>query len=259
MPRIELIPEVLYQPQDPYHWEVDNLPLKNILRRQNLINLSVDNVIEQIRDAIGTQGSMSNRLNQSINPDGTLKTAAIDAALHSIEDHEDTDHFVRMRRDQSDKLDLISAEATNLSIQVDTDGTNSVLFDSGIVEIQASNSVSPRITAPNILSFDLGFPVEAAHQHYYGSTPVDADLITPDYINYQVDSGSSAFIDGSLRVYVNGVRIFSDSEVYVPGSLADDPWTLLSFTPSPVDGTFAMSSALAEEDIIKIDYDISFI
>ena len=49
MPRIELIPEVLYQPQDPYHWEVDNLPLKNILRRQNLINLSVDNILEQIR------------------------------------------------------------------------------------------------------------------------------------------------------------------------------------------------------------------
>ena len=72
MPRIELIPEVLYQPQDPYHWEVDYVPLKNMLRRQNLINLSVDNILEQIRDAIGTQGSLSNRLNQSIEEDGTL-------------------------------------------------------------------------------------------------------------------------------------------------------------------------------------------
>lgn len=259
MPRIELIPEVYYNPQDPYHWEVDNLPLKNIIQRQNLINLATDNIIEQIRDAIGTQGSISNRLNQSINNDGTLKTAAIDAALHSIEDHQDTANYVRMTKSQSDKLNLISDEATNLSIQIDTDGTNSVLFDGGIVEIQASNSVTPIITAPNILTFELGFPVAAAHQHYYGSTPVSVDQISPDYTNYQVDSNSSVFIDGSLRVFVNGVRIFSDVEVYVPGSLADDPWTLLSFTPDSVDGTFSMSSALSEDDIIKIDYDISFV
>ena len=261
MPRIELIPEVYYNPQDPYHWEVDNLPLKNIIRRQNLINLSVDNLIGQIRDAIGTQGSVSNRLNQSINPDGTLKIDAVDATMHSIEHHIDTDQFVRMTRDQSDKLDLIAEEATNLSIQIDTDGTNSVLFDGGIIEIQASESVVPFIVAPNVLKFNLGFPIAAAHQHYYGSTPVASDLLDPDFTNYKVDSNSSVFIEDSLRVYVNGVRIFSSihSQVYVPGSLADDPWTLLYFTPSPTDGTFVISSALSEDDIIRIDYDISFI
>ena len=146
MPRIELIPEVLYQPQDPYHWEVDNLPLKNILRRQNLINLSVDNILEQIRDAIGTQGSLSNRLNQSIEEDGTLKTTAINNAMHSIEDHEDTEDYVRMTKVQSDKLDLISDEANNLSFQINTDGSSSILFDAGVVEIQSSNSVVPIVT-----------------------------------------------------------------------------------------------------------------
>lgn len=259
MPRIELIPEVYYNPQDPYHWEVDNLPLKNIIRRQNLINLSVDNVLEQIRDAIGTQGSMANRLNQSINQDGSLKTEAIDAAMHSIAEHTDTEDFVRMTKAQSDKLDLISDEATNLAIQVDTDGTSFVLFDAGVIEIQASASVTPIVTAPNILTFELGFPVAAAHQHYYGSTPVHTDLLDPDYINYTVDSGPSAFVEGSLRVFVNGVRIFEDQEVYAPGPLADDPWTLLSFTPDPDNGAFALSSAISEDDIIKIDYDILFV
>ena len=259
MPRIELIPEVYYNPQDPYHWEVDNLPLKNIIRRQNLINLSVDNVLEQIRDAIGTQGSMANRLNQSINQDGSLKTEAIDAAMHSIAEHTDTEDFVRMTKAQSDKLDLISDEATNLSIQIDTDGTSFVLFDAGVIEIQASSSVTPIVTAPNILTFELGFPVAAAHQHYYGSTPVHTDLLDPDYINYTVDSGPSAFVEGSLRVFVNGVRIFEDQEVYAPGPLADDPWTLLSFTPDPINGAFALSSAISEDDIIKIDYDILFV
>ena len=259
MPRIELIPEVYYNPQDPYHWEVDNLPLKNIIRRQNLINLSVDNVLSQIRDAIGTQGSMANRLNQSINADGSIKSTAIDAALHSIEDHADTDIYVRMTRAQSEKLNLIADEATNLSIQIDTDGSNSVLFDSGVVEIQASSSVTPTVTAPNILKFDLAFPVEAAHRHFYGATPVSVDLMDPDYKNYTVDSVPSAFVDGSLRIFINGVRIFSDHQVYAPGPLADDPWTLLSFTPDPLNGAFVLSTAISEEDIIVIDYDISFV
>lgn len=259
MPRIELIPEVYYNPQDVYHWSVDNLPLKNIIRRQNLINLSLDNVLEQIRDAIGTQGSISNRLNQSINDDGSLKTSAINSAMHSIEDHEDTDDFVRMTKSQSDKLDLIADEATNLSILVDTDGSSNVLFDAGLIEIQASSSIVPMVVSPNVIKFNLAFPTEAAHRHFYGSIPVDANLLDPDYQNYKVDSGASEFIEGSLRVYVNGVRIFSNGEVYVPGPLADDPWTLLSFTEDFSNGVFELSSALSEDDIVRIDYDISFI
>ena len=103
MPRIELIPEVLYQPNDPYHWEIDNLPLKNIITRQNLINLALDDVLEEMRDAIGTAGSVANRLNQSIEQDGSLKATAIDATLHNIEDHTDGSAFVRMSSAQSAK------------------------------------------------------------------------------------------------------------------------------------------------------------
>ena len=77
MPRIELIPEVKYNPLDPIHHYYDNLPLENILRRINLINLALDDVILQMRDAIGTQGSLANRLNQSIESDGSLKKQAI--------------------------------------------------------------------------------------------------------------------------------------------------------------------------------------
>jgi len=221
--------------------------------------LSVDNLLEQIRDAIGTQGSVSNRLNQSINSDGSLKSSAIDEALHSIEDHADTLNYVRMTKYQSDKLDLISEDATNLSIQIDVDGSSVILFDGGVIELQASSSVVPVITAPNILTFELGFPVAAAHRHFYGSTPVDVNLMDPDYINYTVDSTPSPFVDGSLRVYVNGVRVFEDIEVYAPGPLADDPWTLLSFVSNSVNGEFALSSAISEDDVIKIDYDISFV
>lgn len=235
------------------------MPLKNILRRQNLINLSLDNLIEQIRDAVGTQGSVSNRLNQSINADGSLKSSAIDSALHSIAEHADTDDFVRMTKPQADKLALIDNQATSLTLQVFTDDINSVDFSSGPIKIKASNSVMPVIESSNVLKFNLGFPVEAAHQHFYGLTPVDENTISPDYQNYKVNSLSSAFVEGSLRVWVNGFRIFQDAEVYVPGALVEDPWTLMSFTEDHENGKFVLSTAVSENDAIRIDFDISFV
>ena len=259
MPRIELIPEVYYQPNDPIHWEYDNLPLKNIITRQNLINLSLDDVLEQMRDAIGTQGSVANRLNQSINSDGSLKATAIDDALHSIEEHADGTTYVRMTRAQSDKLDLVTDEATDVVVQVNSDGSAMITFDTGSVIFDVSDSVTPSVTAPNRVKFNLAFPAAAAHQHYYGLTPVHANLVTPDYTNYKVNSGASAFVEGSLRIFVNGIRIFETDEVYVPGSLVDDPWTLLSFTPNYANGTFALSSAITTDDIIRIDFDISYL
>ena len=76
MPRIELISVPLHNPNDPYHFEFDNLPLKALKTRQELINGSLDNLISQMRDAIGTQNTVANRLNQSINPNGSLRSEA---------------------------------------------------------------------------------------------------------------------------------------------------------------------------------------
>ena len=255
MPRIELIPEVYYAPNDPIHWEIDNLPLKNIIQRQNLINLSLDDVLEEMRDAIGTQGSMANRLNQSINADGSLKASSINNALHSIESHGDSDDYVRMTKDQSDKLDLISDEATSLAMQVDQDGSATIEFDSGVVIFEGSDTITPSITSPNKIKFNMAFPASAAHRHYYGLLPVHADG-TPDFINYKATSVSTVYIEDSLQVYINGVRIFDNGAVYVPGPLVDDAWTLMYYTPSHAAGTFVLSSALSEDDIIRIDFDI---
>lgn len=254
MPRIELIPEVYYQPNDPYHWEIDNLPLKNINRRQDLINMALDNVIEQMTDAIGTQGTVANRLNQSINADGSLKATAIDEALHSIEEHQDTIDYVRMTKLQSDKLDLIADEATNFGLLVNSDGSNLVALDSGYVQVEPSTSITPHVDTGNVLTFHMAFPTEAAHRHFYGLIPV-----TDDYTNYKVTSVSTPYVEDSLRVYVNGVRIFADGDVYVPGALITDPWTLLSFVPDYEGGTFALSTAISAEDTIRIDFDISLV
>lgn len=257
MPRIELIPEVLYGPLDPIHWEIDNLPLKAILRRQNLINLSLDNVLAQMRDAIGTQGSLANRLNQSIEQNGDLKTSAIDQAMHSIEEHEDTDLYVRMTRAESDKLATVADDATDVSLEIFTDEVNFIEFNTGVLQLKPSSTLTPSFEAPNVLKFNLNFPSSAAHEHYYSLTPTDVNQVEPDLMNFATTSTNTAFIEGSLRVYVNGVRIFEDQEVYVPGAMVEDAWTLLSFTANPTAGTFELSTAINSDDIIKIDFDVS--
>lgn len=257
MPQIDLIQPVFYGPNDPIHWEVDNLPLAAILDRQNLINLALDNVIQDIRDAIGTQGSVSNRLNQSMNADGSLKLAAVDAVLHTIDDHTDTAAYVRMTKHQSDKLNLVEDGANNLSVRVYLDANNFISLASGSINLKASSTVVPVLDAPNNVRFDMAFPPSAAHQHYYGLTPAAANLLDPDYVNYRSTSTATPFVAGSLRVYVNGVRIFDDAEVYVPGALVTDMWTLLSFTEDAAHGAFDLSAAITAEDMIRIDFDVA--
>lgn len=267
MPRIELIDVPLFSANDPIHWTVDNIPLKNLMRRQILINLALDNIIEQITDAVGTQNTISNRLNQSIEPDGSLKTEAIDDSLHSIEAHADSDDFVRMQKTESDKLALIDSEATDVALNVQNDDIF-VAFNNGVVKLRDSASVTWSVEAPDIVKAHMTFSSEAAHQHHYNQVPVHAVGESPDYVNYKVNSVSSEFIENSLRITINGIRInpvASDATteeieaetVLVPGVAVDDLWTAMYFVPDHEAGTFALSSAISDEDVIKIDYDIA--
>jgi len=261
MPRIELIPTPLYGPLDPYHYFYDNLPLENMIRRMNLINLALDNVIEQTTDAIGTQGTFANRLNQSLQPDGSLITDAVDEALHSIEAHEDTATYVRMLATERSKLDLVADNATSLELEVQTDalGNTIVAYDTDVVRLVPSSTVSWEVQSPNKVTAHLSFPVESAHRHYYDQTPVPTNDLDPDYKNYKINSISSAYVAGSLRVFINGMRLSSSAEIYIAGALITDPWTKLSYTESPATGTFELSSAITVEDVIRIDYDLSYL
>ena len=258
MPRIELIDVPLYTPNDPYHWSVDNIPLNSLMRRQNLINLALDNVIEQMRDAIGTQGSVANRLNQSIEADGSLKKAAVDDVLHSIESHADTDDYVRMAKAESDKLALVSDGATDVTVTVNTD-SGDVEFTAGEVRLEPSSTVTFSVESPNKIKANMAFSTDAAHQHQYSQVPVHVTPLSPDNIHYKVNAASTAYIEGSLRVFINGVRLDPNEEIYIPGYLVTDPWTLLTYTEDYSNGKFALSAAISDDDVIMIDYDIQLV
>lgn len=266
MPNINLIPEIYYNPLDPYHYEYDNIPLRNIIKRLELVNFAVDINSNILRDSVGNQGTLSNRLNQSINEDGSLKTQAIDEAMHNIANHEDgsitidniTYNYVKMLSEERSKLELISDEATALKIKFayNNPSETEVVFEDETVIFENSDTVTWTIIPPNRVRAELNLPLSIAHQHVYDENPVHLNVISPNYREYRVNSISTPFIEGSLRVYINGIRLSETSTIYVYG--AEGPsgnWELTSFTSDHENGTFELNRSISPNDIIRIDYD----
>lgn len=256
MPQIDLIPVPLYQALQPYHVDYDNLPLKALITRMQLVNSAVDINTDILRGSVGSQGTLSNRLAQSIEDDGSLKVTAIDEALHSIGAHTDGEwdgeQYVRMLLAERQKLDLIADEATNMTMIFETP-SNIVTFDQGPVEFLGSEGVTWSVTPPNKVKANLTFPISAAHKHYYNVVPQYDG--TPDFIHYK--TGYPGYVADTLRVYINGVRIFEDDDVYVPGPLITSPWTLNKFTGDYTTGQFALDVAITSQDVIRVDFDVS--
>lgn len=260
MPKIDLITPVQYNSLWPYHAEYDNLPLKYILARQDLINLAVDQATNILEEAEGTAGSLSNRLAQSMEESGELKSLAIDNALHNIGYHTDGEYsgtdYVRMKLSERDKLELVADEATAIQIQFETI-SGDVLFTNELVAIVDSPTVTWNVDSPSTVTANFAFPISAAHEHNYDIIPVHANLMTPDYTNYKTTSMATPYIDGSLRVYVNGIRVSESDSVLVYSGTPSGTWLATSFTSNASGGTFALNRALDPSDVIIIDFDRS--
>lgn len=240
MPEIELIPLNKYQPLDPYHHEFDNLPVDALATRLSLVNLQVDNDADILRESIGTAGTLSNRLNQSINANGSLKTTAIDDAIHSVAEHTDTNTYVRMLKTERDKLSLVDAEATNLSVEVETISTTEEYPDAAnTISIGPSPTITWRLDGA-VLKADTVAPLSNHHIHLY-----DIEPVTTDDLNFTTTTVSTPYTSGSLRVYVNGLRL-------IVGGPAIGGFYFTETTPTS--GTFKLNTALGSSDIIRIDF-----
>ncbi|RDJ35646.1 MAG: hypothetical protein DWQ19_12575 [Crenarchaeota archaeon] len=260
MPRIDSITPVQYNSLWPYHHQYDNLPLQHILARQTLINLAVDQNTEVLEEAKGSAGTLSNRLAQTTEESGELKSIAVDASLHNIGAHTDGSYggtdYVRMTQSERDKLALVSDEASAIQIQFETI-SDIVLFTDDLVVIADSPTVSWNVESPSVVTANFAFPVSAAHEHTYDAIPVHANISSPDYINYKTTSTSTAFVTGSLRVYINGIRISESDTTLVYSGSPSGTWTATSFTGDAVNGTFALNRAIDSGDTIIIDFDRS--
>lgn len=258
MPNIESIPVPSYQPLDPYHHIYDNLPITGLIERVAVVNNQVDLNTADLASAIGSQGTLANRLAQSLNDDGTIKTVAIDNALHSIAEHLDGDGYVRMLLTERSKLSFIAPNATSLSIDVETI-SGSLVFDNDVLEIGASDSITWRFSGGKLLA-ETDFPAAVRHTHYYGAVPV-----TADYENFTTASVVIPYREGSLRVYVNGVRLNAEHEVFVPQGLPGTlTWTEIMYSEGAATsgvvtgGDFSLSEAISASDSIVVDFDVLY-
>lgn len=263
MPNIDAIQPVYYDASYPYYVYYDNLPLRNIVTRQELINSAVDRQWDILNESIGSAGTLANRLAASLNPDGSLKTEAIDDTMHSIAYHTDGSYddgvsvinYVRMQSGERAKLSLVADSATSLALQVNTP-SSIVLFEDETVELISSSTVTWGVVAPNQIAAHLTFASDSLHNHLYDQTPVHDNLIEPDYQTYKINSLATPFISGSLRVYINGMRLSETGYVYAPSASGPtEDWTLLSYTPDAENGMFTLSTNITSIDVIRIDYD----
>ncbi len=260
MPNIDNITPVFYSALMPYHVDYDNLPLTNIFARQELMNLSIEQYATILRNSIGSSGSLSNRLNQSIADDGSLKIDAVNDVLHNIGYHSDGTYdgidYVRMKLSERAKLTLIQSESNKLNIQINED-----VFENGTLEFKNTDTISWTFTSPNEISADFAFPTEAAHEHHYGLTPVHANLSTPDYTNYKTTSVSTSFLENTLAIFINGIRIYEDVSTYVYNNSVgpSGSWLATNFTSNPSSGTFYLNRAISSLDVIKIDFNRSLV
>lgn len=267
MPNLDPIRK--YQPLDPYHHIADNGPIDDIEANLNAINDVVNVHDDILTSSIGTQGTLANRLDQSINPDGSLKTDAVDEADHSIAAHADGGGFVRMTDSERDKLADIAVEATDVKIQFECPSTT-VLYDTGTVNLKGSDSITWRADNTGVYA-DVTFPLTSRHRHYYDVKPTPVDDITPDYQNYFTTSVSTPYAAGSLRVYVNGVRIsHEDNDVGAPADVkfprhgVSVTWVSLNYAEDTdnitsgvvTTGLFTLSAPIQSTDRITIDFDV---
>jgi len=265
MPNIDSIPEVLYEPNQPYHYYYDNLPLRNILTRIGLVNIQVDTTADLVRGAAGTAGSIDARLNASLEGDGSLKPAAVDGTVHGIGHHTDGDGpdgvaYVRMKEEERAKLFHVQSEANRLVVEVeDTYPTvgDTVTLSDGVVRLRGSSSIFLDFQAPDVVRFHSAFPPDTAHRHHYGLSPAHSIPSAPNYKNFLVTSLGTPYMEGTLRVYVNGTRLYSDP-VPVPNSDASEFVPTSVASESPADGTFSLNRVLSEDDVVKVDFDESF-
>jgi hypothetical protein len=279
MPDISSLGIPRYKGSDPYYYAFDNKPLDVIEQILNLINSQVDINTQSILDAGGSY-TLSQRLNISIYDNGSLKPSSIDTAFHNIGHHSDGSYtvssseltayqsnypsitnpvpFVRMLKAERDKLSSISSDANSLNVSIlDNNTSTTVVFNDGNLPIKPSSTIIWKVagTYPNQeVTAEVTSSLSSAHEHYDNTLPTSASL-TPDFMTYLVNG--PAFIAGSLKVYINGVRLFPyPYSVYVPSSDPSLPWLLNSFTENGNTG-FVLTNKITQDDIIVVDFTVA--
>jgi hypothetical protein len=234
------MPITKYQPLWAYHHYYDNLPIEDIEDQIFVVNAQVDLNQLALEDSVGTAGSLANRLNQSLEEDGSLKPTAIDDALHSIAEHLDEGGYVRMTDTERSKLSLVESEATNLSVTIETISTTLTWPTVGnVLRLADSDTIMWRIESGEVYA-DTAWAISVMVLPSYNITPILVSGYT-----YKTTSVNTPYKSGTLRVYINGLRL--NTTELIGGYKYTET--------SPTLGTFTLNKALGTSDVLRIDFD----
>lgn len=258
MPHLIDVP--LYQPMQPYYYDIDNIPILQLANNEAIINQQTDYHSNLLNAAQGTAANLGARLNKCMDGQGNLLQAAVNEANHNIADHAEAtplvgDSYVVMKNSERQQLASISPDgATNLKLSVTTN-VGVTDYTNEHVTLEPSSSIT-WTTSGNQIAAQLVY-AGTFHQHIYEEHPN-----TTNRTLWTVQAG--VFDDQTLRVYINGVRIFVGTPTPVPSynltSGVPTSWRTINIvddgTYHPAVGTFSTSQTLTVNDVIRVDYDI---
>ena len=260
MPQINKIDVPRHRPQDPYHHTYDNIPADALSRRINLVNNSVDANTSSIVSASGTTGSLNNRISKSLHNNGELKKEAVENTAHSVGSHADdvwddpADYqiwqasrkapFVRMTKDESEKLAKIQNEANRLIVLLDTSKDQTQTINSGSLHLGKSGDIEWIVESDGKVNAILRQDVIRRITHHVPSLNASKDAFSVDGI-VPVD------LFAHVKVFVNGTQLFPESPIPIPTTEQTSGVRLLTYDRN--NGYFTLSNALLSTDVVWIN------
>lgn len=201
MADLSKIPIRYFEQVDPYGFVVDNRPLRDLESRIDLVNSDITGLSNTLSDAAGDTGSLANRLNVSLEDDGSIKAAAIPA--HDLHIHADSGDFVKMTSEERTKLSGVSTSASNFGLSINQGQAKR----DEVVNIEESASIKIHETSSGIQFYSI-VPTSYYHLHYGPLEPLvkcrkengvfipDEDASTPYYIRavttYEMNKSSAS-------------------------------------------------------------------
>ena len=277
MADLSSIPVPLFTGDEPYHYTYDNLPIDALIQRDQLINSEVE-TNSAILAAAGGDYDLATRLNQSLDNVGVLKSLAVDVSLHNIGHHTDGSYsvssaflttlqnyypdavitnpvpFVRMLEIERVKLSTVDDNANFFGIQFNLP-TGTVTYNQNYLKINNSSTIRWYTQDGQNVRAEVSTGLTNPHRHFDNVAPTHKNLI-PNYKDYIINGGA-AYSSGTLKVYINGVRIFSSNyPVNVPQADPSKTWKSNYFVESEDRLGFSLFQSITEYDIIMVDFTV---
>ena len=200
----------------PYDSDKANEPIEDLHAMIQIVNAESGSNASILNDAKGDTGSLAARLDVSLNPDGSIKSDAIDNVPIDNIDFEaegaPTDRVLPTRADL-DKINGVQSEANKFTVQI---GNSEIFAGNVILNPGKTVVMTPRRRSDGVIVIDIDtvFAGDRIHEHR-------------NYQECKAFAGSGVAmipnkddnpIPGTMRVFLNGMMLRRQSfeEYYDP-------------------------------------------